>query len=115
MRIGVVMEALIDVPLREALDWLAAEVPEITDLEIGSGGYAPHPHCDREALLSRRLRVSVQSCCRTEQRKLRKKCFRRLYVPGAGRISTRLRLYRSLVGAVSLIVTAVPLTGVGAF
>jgi hypothetical protein len=32
---------------------------------------------------------------------------------GAGRISTMLRLYRSAVGDVSLIVTVVPLSGVG--
>ena len=38
-----------------------------------------------------------------------------LSVPAsAGRISTTLKLYRSVVGAVSLIVTAVPFDGTGA-
>jgi sugar phosphate isomerase/epimerase len=46
-----VTEAFLDWPLTRLLDWLLAEAPEITALEIGSGGYAPHPHCDREALL----------------------------------------------------------------
>lgn len=51
LRIGVVLEALIARPFPAALDWLLANAPEVTDLEIGSGGYAPHPHCDRERLL----------------------------------------------------------------
>ncbi len=52
MRIGVVTEALAGLTLSELLDWLVREVPEITDLEIGSGGYAPPTHCDRAALLA---------------------------------------------------------------
>lgn len=51
LRIGVVLEALIAQPFPAVLDWLRANAPEITDLEIGSGGYAPHPHCDRDRLL----------------------------------------------------------------
>jgi sugar phosphate isomerase/epimerase len=51
LRIGVVLEPLVARPLPELLDWLARDVPEVTDLEIGSGGYAPHPHCDRTRLL----------------------------------------------------------------
>src|SRR6516165_12609075 len=51
-RLAVVTEAFIDRPLDQLLDWLAAAAPEITALEIGSGGYAPHPHCDRELLLA---------------------------------------------------------------
>ena len=32
---------------------MAAEAaPEITDIEVGAGGYAPHPHCDVAALLA---------------------------------------------------------------
>jgi sugar phosphate isomerase/epimerase len=50
--LAVVTEAFIDRPLDQLLDWLAAAAPEITALEIGSGGYAPHPHCDRELLLA---------------------------------------------------------------
>jgi sugar phosphate isomerase/epimerase len=49
--LALVTEAFLDRPLLALLDWLRAEVPEITALELGSGGYAPHPHCEREALL----------------------------------------------------------------
>jgi sugar phosphate isomerase/epimerase len=49
--LALVTEAFLDWPLPELLDWLLAEAPEIRALEIGSGGYAPHPHCDREAML----------------------------------------------------------------
>ena len=51
-RLAVVTEAFIDRPLDQLLAWLTAAAPEITALEIGSGGYAPHPHCDRELLLA---------------------------------------------------------------
>ncbi len=52
MRIGLVTEALIHRSLPDVLDWLLAEVPQVTDLEIGSGAYAPTRHCDMAALLS---------------------------------------------------------------
>jgi sugar phosphate isomerase/epimerase len=52
IRIGLVTEALIHWTLPEVLDWLVAEVPEITDLEIGSGAYAPTQHCDMARMLS---------------------------------------------------------------
>jgi sugar phosphate isomerase/epimerase len=52
MRLGLVTEAFLDRPLDALLEWLGEHAPEITDLEIGSGGYAPHPHCDRVALLA---------------------------------------------------------------
>jgi sugar phosphate isomerase/epimerase len=51
IRIGVVTEPLVDRPLTEVMDWLAREVPLVTDLEIGTGGYAPTNHCDLQALL----------------------------------------------------------------
>jgi sugar phosphate isomerase/epimerase len=50
-RIGVVTEPLAKRPLVDVMDWLAREVPEITDLEIGTGAYAPTTHCDLRALL----------------------------------------------------------------
>jgi sugar phosphate isomerase/epimerase len=50
--LAVVAEAFLDRSLPELLDWLAASAPAITGIELGSGGYAPHPHCDRESLLS---------------------------------------------------------------
>lgn len=52
VRIGVVLEAFLDQPLEAVLAWLQEAAPEITDIEVGAGGYAPHPHCDVAALLA---------------------------------------------------------------
>ena len=52
LRIGVVLEAFLDWPLDRVMPWLREHAPEVTDLEIGAGGYAPHPHCDVTALLA---------------------------------------------------------------
>src|SRR5260370_29091883 len=52
LRVGVVLEAFLAWPLERILAWLAEAAPEVTHLEIGAGGYAPHPHCDVAALLS---------------------------------------------------------------
>jgi sugar phosphate isomerase/epimerase len=52
LRIGVVLEAFLDWPLERVLSWLPTAAPEVTHLEIGAGGYAPHPHCDVETLLA---------------------------------------------------------------
>jgi sugar phosphate isomerase/epimerase len=61
LRIGVVLEAFLDRPLGELLPWLRSAAPEVTDLEIGAGGYAPHPHCDvAELLASARARTAWQ-------------------------------------------------------
>jgi sugar phosphate isomerase/epimerase len=50
-RVGLVVEAFADRPLVDVMDWLVREVPEITDLEIGTGGYAPIGQCDMHVLL----------------------------------------------------------------
>jgi len=50
-RLAVVAEAFLERSLIELLDWLTEAAPEITAIELGSGGYAPHPHCDRKLLL----------------------------------------------------------------
>lgn len=52
--LAVVAEAFLDRSLVELLDWLADNAPQVTAVELGSGGYAPHPHCDRDLLLSSR-------------------------------------------------------------
>ena len=52
VRIGVVLEAFLDQPLEAVLAWLQEAAPEITDIEVGAGGYAPHPHCDVAGLLA---------------------------------------------------------------
>jgi sugar phosphate isomerase/epimerase len=50
-RIGLVTEALLKWPLLQVIDWIAAEAPEIKDLEIGTGAYASPNHCDMSRLL----------------------------------------------------------------
>jgi sugar phosphate isomerase/epimerase len=50
-RIGLVAEAMSNRPLNEVMDWLRRKAPEITDLEIGTGGYAPTTHCDLATFL----------------------------------------------------------------
>ncbi len=50
-RIGVVTEAFASRPLTEVMDWLLGAAPQVTDLEIGSGGYAPEGHCNLQLLL----------------------------------------------------------------
>jgi sugar phosphate isomerase/epimerase len=52
LQIGVVLEAFLDQPLEDVLAFLQQQAPEVTMIEVGAGGYAPHPHCDVEALLS---------------------------------------------------------------
>src|ERR1700751_2983539 len=52
LRIGVVLEAFLDRPLDETLAWLRRAAPGITHIEVGAGGYAPHPHCDVATLLA---------------------------------------------------------------
>ena len=46
-----VTEPLANLPLVEVMDWLSREVPEVKDLEIATGGYAPTNHCDMAHLL----------------------------------------------------------------
>lgn len=48
--LGVFTDGLADRPLAEALDWLAEELPEVRDLEIGTGGYSPARHCSENDL-----------------------------------------------------------------
>jgi sugar phosphate isomerase/epimerase len=44
MRLGLFTDAFADRPLGKVLDWLEEELPELRDLEIGTGGYSPAPH-----------------------------------------------------------------------
>jgi sugar phosphate isomerase/epimerase len=50
-RLAVVAEAFVDQSLTQLLDWLRHAAPEVTAVELGSGGYAPSPHCPRGLLL----------------------------------------------------------------
>jgi len=52
VRVGLFTDGLGDRPLAAALEWLAEELPEVRDVEIGTGGYSHAPHCDLGALVS---------------------------------------------------------------
>jgi sugar phosphate isomerase/epimerase len=52
LEIGVVLEAFLDWSLDDLLPWLRDHAPEVVALEVGAGGYAPHPHCDVAGLLA---------------------------------------------------------------
>jgi sugar phosphate isomerase/epimerase len=57
LRVGLFTDAFGEWPLEAVLDWLAEELPDVRDVEIGTGGYSPAPHCDRRSLLeSKRAR-----------------------------------------------------------
>ncbi len=51
LRIGVVTEPFTNWSLEQFMDWLLREAPEVTDLEVGAGGYALPGHCDTGLLL----------------------------------------------------------------
>lgn len=51
MKLGLFTDAFLNRSLDEVLDWLHREVPGITMVEIGTGGYSPAPHCDMRTLL----------------------------------------------------------------
>ena len=50
--VSVVLEAFLDSSLDEVLTWLSTQAEEVTAIEVGAGGYAPHPHLDPDALLT---------------------------------------------------------------
>ena len=52
MRLGLFTDALGDRSLREALAWLAANAPDVRDVEVGTGGYSHAPHADLAMLVA---------------------------------------------------------------
>jgi sugar phosphate isomerase/epimerase len=52
MKIALFTDVLDHRPLEEILDWLRLEVPEIDEVELGTGGYSSAPHCPLRDLLS---------------------------------------------------------------
>lgn len=52
MRVGLLLETFPDWTLDEIMDFVAGRCPEITELEVGAGGFAPRPHCPVEELLA---------------------------------------------------------------
>lgn len=52
MRVGLFTDGLAHLSLDAALEWLEVELPDVKDLEIGTGGFSPTPHCHAEALVA---------------------------------------------------------------
>lgn len=52
MRVGLFTDGVGHLSLEAALDWVETELPEVRDLEIGTGGFSPTPHCEAEVLLA---------------------------------------------------------------
>jgi len=52
LRVGLFTDAFPELSLEDVLGWLAANLPSVRDVEIGTGGYSPAPHCDRKTLLA---------------------------------------------------------------
>jgi sugar phosphate isomerase/epimerase len=52
VRVGVFTDGLGHLPLPAALAWLSKELPDVRELEIGTGGYSPAQHCAVDALAS---------------------------------------------------------------
>lgn len=51
MRLGVVLEGFVHRTLDDTLELLSGLAPQVTELEVGVGGFAPTPHCDVPLLL----------------------------------------------------------------
>jgi len=51
MNLAVVLEALANEPLEQALEFLSERAPAVTQVEIDVGGYAPATHCDMKQML----------------------------------------------------------------
>jgi sugar phosphate isomerase/epimerase len=59
MRVGLFTDAFADRSLEQVLDWLAAELPGVRDLEIGTGGYSPVPHARDLAAIGGDFRLAA--------------------------------------------------------
>jgi sugar phosphate isomerase/epimerase len=51
MKIALFTDALADSGLIEVLEWLGEHAPGVRELELGTGGYSPSPHCDLHDLV----------------------------------------------------------------
>jgi sugar phosphate isomerase/epimerase len=54
LRLALFTDALAGRPLEDVLDWLAAELPAVREVELGTGGYSPAPHRDAAELVEER-------------------------------------------------------------
>ena len=50
MRLGVFTDGLGHLSFEETLTWLEETLPDVVELEVGTGGYSPSPHVDLDAL-----------------------------------------------------------------
>jgi sugar phosphate isomerase/epimerase len=51
LRVGLFTDAFPGLSLEGVLEWLAAELPSVEEVEIATGGYSAAPHCDRRRVL----------------------------------------------------------------
>jgi sugar phosphate isomerase/epimerase len=59
VRVGLFTDAFPERSLEEVLEWLAARLPSVRDLEIGTGGYSPAPHIEHVAALGGEFRLAA--------------------------------------------------------
>jgi sugar phosphate isomerase/epimerase len=52
MRVGLFTDGLAQLALDDVLDWLEEVLPDVRDLELGTGGFSPAPHCSVDRLSS---------------------------------------------------------------
>jgi sugar phosphate isomerase/epimerase len=52
VRIALFTDVMSHRPLSDVLGWLSSSAPEVTAVEIGTGGYSPSPHCTMSELLN---------------------------------------------------------------
>jgi sugar phosphate isomerase/epimerase len=59
MRIGLFTDAFSEQPLEQVLEWVAARLPSVRELEIGTGGYSPASHAGDLAALGGEFRIAA--------------------------------------------------------
>jgi len=59
MRVGLFTDAFPEWSLEEVLEWLAARLPSVRDLELGTGGYSAAPHIEHVARLGGDFRLAA--------------------------------------------------------
>ena len=59
MRVGLFTDAFPEWSLEEVLEWLAARLPSVRDLELGTGGYSAAPHIENVARLGGDFRLAA--------------------------------------------------------
>jgi sugar phosphate isomerase/epimerase len=59
LRVGLFTDAFPEWPLEQVLEWLASRLPDVRDVEVGTGGYSPAPHLGQLATLGGDFRIAA--------------------------------------------------------